>query len=83
VEEGRRRRRTRGGGCCVQLRVGSLNIAQSQVRTTVVPEVPSSVRDDFGRCLAVFFNFGPFLLTWVCSPNTLDSQVPRLVRNII
>jgi len=46
------------GGAVV--RVQSLNNVPSQVRTLVVPEVPGSVRGDFGRFWAVLFNFGRF-----------------------
>jgi hypothetical protein len=41
-----------------RIRVHNLNIVPSQLRTLVVPEVPSSVRGDFRRFWAVSFNFG-------------------------
>ena len=50
------------------VRVGSLNNVPSQVRTTLVPEVPSSVRGDFGLFWAVFFDFGRFWRGY--APNT-------------
>jgi hypothetical protein len=40
-----------------RIRVHSLNNVPSPVRTLIVPEVPSSVRGDFGRFWAVLLNF--------------------------
>jgi hypothetical protein len=42
------------------VRVGFLNNVPSQVRTVVVPEVPSARRWDVRRFWAVLINFGPF-----------------------
>jgi len=55
------------------VRVGSLSNVPSQVRTTVVPEVPSARRWDVRRCWAVLINFGRFQRRY--APKThLDSR---------
>jgi len=53
--------------------VGSLNNVPSQVRTTVVPEVPIARRWDVRRFWAVLINFGRFQRRY--APKThLDSR---------
>ena len=55
------------------LRVGSLNNVPTQVRTTVVPEVPSAQRGDVRRFWAVLIKFGRFQRRY--APKTyLDSR---------
>jgi len=55
------------------VRVGSLNNVPTQVRTTVVPEVPSAQRWDVRRFWAVLIKFGRFQRRY--APKTyLDSR---------
>jgi hypothetical protein len=56
-----------------RVRVGSLNNVPSQVRTTVVPDVPTARRWDVRRFWAVWINFGRFQRRY--APKThLDSR---------